>query len=43
MSENEYKITQEEKAMAFLRGVAIGATGACVTVLIILTLIHFGL
>lgn len=43
MTDNEYKITQEEKAMAFLRGVVIGATGACITVLIILTLIHYGL
>ena len=43
MDKKEFEIVQEEKSIAFLRGVVAGATGASVTILVTLILIHYGL
>ena len=43
MSDNEYRTYLEEKSLARLQGVVIGATGACVTIAIIHLLIYLGL
>lgn len=43
MTQEEYKISEEQKSLAYLRGIVTGATGCAIFIGIIKLLIYLGL